>query len=444
MNLNHQKVLVAGLGRTGISVLQYCRHCGIDAAAYDAVIQPEQAERLAQQFPDYPQFSGSLKEALRQRSVLVLSPGISRRLPEIVEFEQQGGRVTGDVAILADILRSCPDKIIAITGSNGKTTTTSLVGHLCSQSGLDTVVAGNIGTPVLQAWLEREGRPADVWVLELSSFQLETTPLLSADASACLNVSEDHLDRYSDLLDYAHAKSAVFNGCRVQVLNEDDVLCRAMRRPDCQTLAFSLEGRQDYWLDKDSGCLKNGDDALLAGKDIPLQGSHNAANALAALALCEAVGLQRADLLRHLQTFQGLPHRVEKVGEKNGVVFIDDSKGTNVGATAAALAGLPEKIVLIAGGQGKGQDFSPLKPLLAEKVRALFLIGSDAPKLAGDIEGCGVVPVFCDSLPEAVRKSYAAAKSGDIVLLSPACASLDMFQNYAHRAQVFIQAFQEL
>ncbi|XXQ69475.1 UDP-N-acetylmuramoyl-L-alanine--D-glutamate ligase [Neisseriaceae bacterium B1] len=464
MMLHNKKVLIAGLGGTGVSVLAYCAHIGADAAGYDAQLSDNQRADLTQKFPTFPMFSGSLKDALIGRDVLVLSPGITRRLPEIREFEQRGGKVVGDVAILADLLHNQSDKIIAITGSNGKTTTTSLVGHLCERAGLDTVVAGNIGTPVLEAWLARGGKAADVWVLELSSFQLETTDYLNADAATCLNVSEDHLDRYDDLLDYARAKAMIFNGKAVQVLNADDVFCCAMKRENREVKYFSLNKTTDYYLNTLSGSLKTSVDNfceaqnkgsdfaeakshcvdLMQEHDIPLQGSHNTANVLAALALCESIGLARDVLIEHVKTFKGLPHRVEKVGEKNGITFIDDSKGTNVGATVAAIAGLPEKIWLIAGGMGKGQDFTPLRDVLRNKVGAVFLIGVDAPKIARDLDGCGVDLVFCDTLPDAVNQAFARAQAGEIVLLSPACASFDMFKGYAHRAQVFVEAFKAL
>lgn len=442
--LQNKKILVAGLGGTGISVLAYCQHIGADAAGYDAKVSDNQMIELKNQFPNFPIFSGSLKEVLSDYDVLVLSPGITRRQPEIVAFEQAGGKVVGDVAILADLLRDQSDKIIAITGSNGKTTTTSLVGHLCTQSGLDTVVAGNIGTPVLAAWLARGGQSADVWVLELSSFQLETTDYLNADAATCLNVSEDHLDRYDDLLDYAHAKDKIFHGKAIQVLNADDVFCAAMKRDQRAVRYFSLKQVADYYLDSVTGSLKTPDTELMSQTDIPLQGHHNVANVLAALALCESIGLKREDLLANVQTFQGLPHRVEKVGEKNGIVFIDDSKGTNVGATVAAITGLPEKIWLILGGMGKGQDFTPLRDVLGDKAGAVYLIGADAAKIAQDLAGCGVDLVYCNTLPEAVQQAYSQAKSGEIVLLSPACASFDMFRDYAHRSEVFVSAMNAL
>ncbi len=282
--------------------------------------------------------------------------------------------VFGDIEILAGLFAEQSDKIIAISGSNGKTTVTSLAGYLSRNAGSIRVVAGNIGTPVLQAYMQREGRPADVWVLGFPSFQLENTHHLNADAATVLNISEDHLNRYDDLLDYAHAKDRTFRGSGVQVLNADDVLCRAMRRHGREVKWFSLTHESDYWVD--AGRLKAGGSDSLAAADIPLQGLHNAANALAALALCEAIGLPRNELLKHIQTFKGLPHRVEKIGEKNGITFIDDSKGTNVGATEAAIAGLQSPLVLIAGGQGKGQDFTPLGEALRNKARAVLLIGA--------------------------------------------------------------------
>ncbi|MDK4707159.1 UDP-N-acetylmuramoyl-L-alanine--D-glutamate ligase [Kingella negevensis] len=444
MNLQNKKILVAGMGGTGISVLRYCQYIGATAAAYDANLSIERETELKQQFPNFPILSGSLKTALADRDVLVISPGITRRQPEIREFEARGGEVIGDVAILSDLLRDQSDKIIAITGSNGKTTVTSLVGHLCEKSSLDTVVAGNIGTPVLEAWLERGGKPADIWVLELSSFQLETTPQLNATAAACLNVSEDHLDRYDDLLDYARTKDMIFNGGATQVLNADDPFSSAMKRDGHKVCHFSLKQRSDYYLDTVSGSLKNQDVDLMSESDIPLQGGHNTANVLAALALCESIGLERAQLLQHVRTFKGLPHRVEKIGEKNGVIFIDDSKGTNVGATVAAIAGLKQKLALIAGGMGKGQDFTPLNDVLRGRAKAVYLIGVDAQKVAADLANCGVELIFCETLQQAVQQAYAAAESGEIVLLSPACASFDMFKGYAHRSEVFVQAFNDL
>ena len=439
----NQKVLVAGLGRTGISMLEFLTQAGADVAIYDAQPDAEQLQSLTERH-QVAVYTGELATVFEQHQfdILALSPGISQRQPAIVDFKRAGGVVLGDVAILADLLESSNSKIIAITGSNGKTTTTSLVGFLCAQCGLDTVVAGNIGTPVLEAYLERAGKAADVWVLELSSFQLETTPCLNATAATVLNVSEDHLDRYDDFLDYAHSKDRIFRGQAIQVLNADDVFCRAMVRHNRPVKWFSLQHNTDFWLNKDMLCA--GNEPLLACDALSLQGTHNAANVLAAFALCEAIGLPRAQLLQYVPTFKGLPHRVEKVAEVKGVTFIDDSKGTNVGATCAALHGLDKPIVLIAGGQGKGQDFTPLQAALQDKARAVLLIGVDGHQL-GAVLGQASYPVeYYDDLPHATERAFELAHPGDIVLLSPACASYDMFKGYAHRSEVFIASVRQL
>lgn len=442
MDWHNKRVLVVGLGGTGVSLLAFFSRAGAEVAAYDAKADEARAADLRQRF-GAAVFSGSLADVISSDfDVLAVSPGISVRQPEIAAFKAAGGQVLGDVQILADLLAGSGSKVIAITGANGKTTVTSLVGFLCQRCGLDTVVAGNIGTPVLEAWLAREGKPADVWVLELSSFQLETTPWLNASAATVLNISEDHLDRYDDLLDYAHAKDRIFRGQAVQVLNADDVFCRAMQRAERPVKWFSLQQPADYWLN--NGVLSAGDAPLISQSALPLQGNHNAANVLVALALCEAIGLPRSELLQYVGQFEGLPHRVQKIGELGGVCFIDDSKGTNVGATCAAIEGLPEKIVLIAGGVGKGQDFSPLRAALQHKARAVVLIGVDAPAIERALAGAGIALEYAESLEQATVRAYALAEAGDIVLLSPACASFDMFNGYAHRAQVFIDAFHAL
>jgi UDP-N-acetylmuramoylalanine--D-glutamate ligase len=288
-----------------------------------------------------------------------------------------------------------------------------------------------------------------VWALELSSFQLETTATLDADAATVLNVTDDHLDRYADLDDYAAAKARIFAGGGAQVLNRQDARVAAMRRPGRRVLTFGLDapaGEDDFGIVLRDGktWLAQGDDTLLSTDELPLAGLHNCANSLAALALCHAVGLPMSGLVEGLRGFKGLPHRVEKIAEFDGVAFYDDSKGTNVGATVAALEGLGRKVALIAGGDGKGQDFSPLKEVIARHARAVVLIGRDAPLIERAIAGCGVPVVHASDMDEAVGRSFAQAQAGDAVLLSPACASLDMFRNYAHRAEVFTAAVQAL
>lgn len=438
-----KKVLVLGLGRTGISMLEFLTQAGADVAGYDVQLTEENRLQLTDRY-QIPFFMNDLNTIpnLFKYNILALSPGVSQNQPEIMAFQQAGGAVLSDIAILADLLEKSGTKIIAITGSNGKTTTTSLVEYLCQCSGLDTVCAGNIGTPVLEAYLMRAGKPADVWVLELSSFQLETTPYLNATVATVLNISEDHLDRYDDLLDYAHAKDRIFRGDTIQVLNYDDMFCRAMVRHNRQVKWFSLQQLTDFWLNADMLCKKN--EALIAQDVLSLHGSHNAANVLAAFALCEAIGLSSAELVRYISDFKGLPHRVEKVAEINGVTFIDDSKGTNVGATCAALTGLDRPIILIAGGQGKGQDFSPLQTALRDKARAVLLIGIDAEQIGAVLQNTAYPVEYYTDLPQATQRAFALAQTGDIVLLSPACASYDMFTGYAHRSEVFIRSVHEL
>jgi UDP-N-acetylmuramoylalanine--D-glutamate ligase len=357
-----------------------------------------------------------------------------------------GARAVGDIELFARGL-GADARVIAITGTNGKTTVTSLTGAMARAAGSDCEVAGNIGPAVLDALMRREdsGRSPDLWVLELSSFQLETTISLAAAAATVLNISEDHLDRYRGVDEYAAAKARIFGGGGLQVLNRDDPRSLAMALPGRRTITFGLDapGRDEDWglLERDGGpWLAQGASALLAVRDMKLAGLHNAANALAALALCRGMGLPLAPLLKALREFKGLPHRVEPVGEAHGVRWYDDSKGTNVGSTVAALAGLAHggaKVVLIAGGEGKGQDFSPLKAAVARSARALVLIGRDAPLIEAAVEGAGVPVLRAGSMDQAVAAAGDAAHVGDAVLLSPACASFDMFRNYKHRGEVF-------
>lgn len=446
MNWQNKKILVLGLGKTGLSMMHFWQNQSGELAGYDHTLPDEKRIALAQAFPESSFFSGSLKEVLRnnQFDILGLSPGISAYAPEIADFRAKGGKVLGDVAVLCSLIHGRRDKIIAITGSNGKSTVTELVGFLCEKSGLDTVVAGNIGLPVLDAYQAREGKSADVWVLELSSFQLETVENLSADAATCLNVSEDHLDRYESLLDYAHAKERIFQAALCQVLNADDVLCCAMHHKHQKTQYFSITQKSDYGVSEDGQFLHYQGQKLCAIQNLALQGQHNIANILAALALCEGIGLLPFNLAQWLPEFGGLPHRVQKIGEMGGVVFIDDSKGTNVGATCAALSGAGAPVLLIVGGLGKGQDFSPLARAVQQYAKAVFLIGEDASTIQAALKACDIPMSHHESLQAATKAAFQAASSGDWVMLSPACASMDMFRDYIHRAEVFIESFKGL
>jgi len=357
--------------------------------------------------------------------------------------------VVSEIELFArGVRRATPGaRIVAITGSNGKTTTTALTGALCAAAGLRTGIAGNISPAALDALMAGEdaGALPEVWVLELSSFQLETTHTLNADAATVLNVSEDHLDRYAGMDDYAAAKARIFKGAGVMVLNRDDARSLAAGRCGRKLATFGLDAAPraaDYGLI--DGWIVRGTEKLIALADLKLVGAHNAANAMAALALCEAVGIAPRTVLPALAAFRGLAHRVEFVAALGGVDYYDDSKGTNVGATLAALQGMGRKVAIILGGDGKGQDFAPLKAALAAHGRAAALIGRDAGAIAAALEGSGVPLQRCADMDAAVRWCAAQAQAGDAVLLSPACASLDMYRNYAHRAEVFIAAVRGL
>ncbi len=441
MELSRKKALVLGVGDTGISAIRYLQSKGAEVVAADTRENPPRAAELSIPVAAGP-FTGSLLEGVE---LVVLSPGLSLDEPVVREASRRNIPVMGDVELFAiEISKRSPvPRVIAITGSNGKSTVTSMVGEMCRKAGLDTVVAGNIGLPVLDT-LEKN---AAVYVLELSSFQLETVKSLEPGSATVLNLSEDHLDRYASMREYALAKSAIFAGNGIQVLNREDPKVMAMRLPGRKTLTFGLSVPKDeseYGLipEGKNTWLARGKKRLLKASDLKVTGLHNAENALAALALCS--DLPEEMLAQALAEFRGLPHRVEKIGEAAGVVFFDDSKGTNVGATVAALTGMGGKSVLILGGEGKGQDFSPLRDPIESHARAVVLIGRDAPLIERAVKGVSVPVLHASGMVEAVDAAFKAAKKGDAVLLSPACASFDMFRNYVHRAEAFVAAFRKL
>lgn len=447
MNLEGRKALVVGLGDTGLSCVRWLLGQGAEVRATDSRAAPPQAERLQGLHPELVvTLAGFQQTDFAWADLVVVSPGVPLATPEVQAALNAGKDVVGDVELFARAIRGGGAKVIAITGSNGKSTVTSLVGHLCQAAGLNTVVAGNIGLPVLDALSEHAAAAPDVYVLELSSFQLETTASLMSDAATVLNLSEDHMDRYADLAGYAAAKARIFHGGGVQVLNRDDALVMAMRQPGRTVYSFGLGAplAGQWGLREQQGrpCLAEGEQVLLAADELSIAGLHNAANALAALALCRAIGLSYDTMLPALKTFKGLPHRVERVATVKGVTFYDDSKGTNVGATVAALMGMTCPVVLIAGGDGKGQDFAPLKAAVG-RARAVVQIGRDGPLIAAAIGDAAPLYRAAD-MPAAVRQGFALARPGDAVLLSPACASYDMFRSYVHRAEVFVQAVQAL
>jgi UDP-N-acetylmuramoylalanine--D-glutamate ligase len=368
-----------------------------------------------------------------------MSPGLSLREPVACEAAVRGLPLVGDIELFA---REALAPIAAITGTNGKSTVTALLADLASAAGLEAVAGANLGEPALDL-LERP--VPGLYVLELSSFQLETTYSLETATATVLNVTPDHMDRYDTLADYAAAKARIFGGCEVAVVNTDDPLVRAMPRAGQRVLSFSLEDPSaDYFLARDPApMLTCRGEPLLPLDAMRLQGLHNAANALAALAMCDALELPRAPVVEALASFGGLPHRAQWVAEVEGVRFVNDSKGTNVGATLAAVRGMSGPLVLIAGGDGKNQDFAQLRAAFRGKVRHAVLIGRDAPRLEETLAGVCTTERAAD-MASAVRAARAAAQPGDTVLLSPACASLDMFRDYAHRGEEFAAAVRSL
>ncbi|MDO8465475.1 MAG: UDP-N-acetylmuramoyl-L-alanine--D-glutamate ligase [Gallionella sp.] len=448
--LRDKSVLVLGLGETGLSMVRWLSAQGARLRVADSRSEPPGLAEVGQHVAGDQIFCGAFSDALFEGiDLIAISPGVPLHNEFVARAVARGIPVVGDIELFAQQLATndykLTTKVLAITGSNGKTTVTSMVEHLCRAAGKDAVAAGNISPAVLDVVLARGANQPEVWVLELSSFQLETTETLNADAATVLNVSEDHLDRYAGIDEYAAAKARIFNDCRMQVLNRDDLCSMSMARAGSEIITFGLSlpgNANDFGIEcaESEIWLMQGRQRLLTAGELQVAGLHNVANALAALALCHAIGLPMQALLEALRCFKGLPHRVERVAEIDGVVYYDDSKGTNVGATVAALEGLGRKVVLIAGGEGKGQDFAPLKPAVMQHARAVVLIGRDAPLISAALEGCGIPQLRAENMNDAVLRAAQLARSGDAVLLSPACASFDMFRNYAHRAEIFVEA----
>ena len=506
MNLSGKHVLVLGLGESGLAAACWCARQGARLRVADTRATPPYLEELRRRVGSADFCSGEFDQALLAGiDLLVLSPGLPGDLPVVIQARAAGIPVLGEIELFAQGLhclgQSAP--VLAITGTNGKTTTTALTGYLLRATGKAVGVAGNISPAALAALMAAQDANAlpQIWVLELSSFQLETIATLNPAAATVLNVSDDHLDRYAGFDEYAAAKARIFSGGGVQVLNRDDPQVRRMALADRRAITFGLDAPPaagDFGLRSQSGevWLAQGERCLLPLSELPLAGLHNAANAMAALALCASIGFDVDTLLPALRSFHGLPHRVEKITEKDGVTWYDDSKGTNVGATVAALNGIggqlaaqysrlpspgqrrgfaehcsapPElagcakpavgreagrdgahlanaenhhdrKIVVILGGDGKGQDFSPLRNAVATHARAVILIGRDGALIGEAIAGAGIRTESAADMADAVKRAAALALPGDAVLLSPACASFDMFRNYEHRAQVFIAA----
>ena len=451
MNWHGKKILVLGLGDTGLSVVRWGERVGACIRVADTRSDPPGLRELGRRHPAIDFRSGAFGSDLFDDAELaVASPGVAVAGPacdaSIARARAAGKEIIGDVELFARHLNAFEERqrpqVIGITGSNGKSTVTAMAGAMCRAAGARTVVAGNIGLPVLDACAQAEhGGQPDVYVLELSSFQLETTASLQLTAAAMLNLSQDHLDRYGTMAGYAAAKQRIFLHAQTQVLNRDDGESMAMRDARKTVVTFGLDparAAHDLGLGAD-GWLCEGAQRLMPLQELPVAGLHNAANALAALALTRALDFPAQRLCEGLRGFTGLPHRVQRAGEIGGVIFYDDSKGTNVGSTVAALNGMTVPVVLIAGGEGKGQDFAPLAAPVRGRARAVVLIGRDAGIIEHALLQTGIPLLHAASMQEAVEKSLAQAVAGDAVLLSPACASFDMFDNYKHRGEVFAQ-----
>lgn len=437
--------IVVGLGKSGMSLVRFLARQGVRFAVADTRENPPELATLRAQYPGVEVRCGELDvDFLSRASELYVSPGLALATPALQEAAKRGVKLSGDIELFA---RYAKAPIVAISGSNAKSTVTTLVGEMALAAGRKVAVGGNLGTPALDLLAD----DIDLYVMELSSFQLETTDRLNAEVATVLNVSEDHMDRYPDMQAYHLAKHRIFRGARQVVVNRGDALSRPLVADQlpCWTFGLNKPDFKGFGLVEEDGekYLAFQFDKLLPVRELKIRGAHNQANALAALALGHAVGLPMEPMLETLKTFTGLAHRCQWVRERNGVAYYDDSKATNVGAALAAIEGLGAdidgKLVLIAGGDGKGADFSSMREPVARFCRAVVLLGRDAEQIAA-VLGDALPLVRVPTLDEAVSRSAELAQEGDAVLLSPACASLDMFKNFEERGRLFAQAAEGL
>lgn len=504
-HLHDIDVLVLGLGESGLAMARWCARHGARVRVWDSRETAPQDAALAEALPQAQRLRGDLTdEAFAGVKLVLKSPGLAptdaRIAAPLARAADTGILVQGELELFARALADLKEaqgyapKLLAITGTNGKTTTTAMTALLVERTGKRVAMAGNIGPTMLQTLAEaldaaaREEDPQplpEVWVLELSSFQLDEAKGFEPDAATVLNISEDHLDWHGSMAAYVAAKARIFGKDAVMVINRDDPAVEKMvpepipqkgrgAKPiERHVLRFGLGEPTrpgDFGIRTENGMAwlvrameadettkhRKGDveeelhiQRLMPADALRVRGRHNAANALAALALATAIGCPLAPMLHGLREYAGEPHRVEYVASVNGVDAFDDSKGTNVGATVAALDGLgadkaPAKLVVILGGDGKGQDFAPLRAPVERHARAVATIGRDAPRIEAALAGLVLPLQRHDTLEAAVRWCFERAHAGDAVLLSPACASLDMFRNYAHRAEVFVTTVQAM
>ena len=437
----HTYTLIVGLGVTGMSVVRHLRKLGESMMVVDSRDIPPALNEFKQSFSDIPLVTGKFDSKLFNNAQrIVVSPGVPLNDPVLLQARENGVEITGDIDLFAHEVDA---PVVAITGSNGKSTVTSLLALMAQRAGINAVAGGNIGLPVLDLLTDSR----ELYVLELSSFQLESMQHMPMAASVVLNISPDHMDRYSDVSAYAMSKQAIYEDAACAVVNRDDEFVIRMLNHQQNTVGFTLgkPAEGDFGLCEQDAqqYLCTDDEVLINTTELGIRGQHNYANALAALALGSCINLPVQAMIEALKEFPGLEHRTQWVAKIDDVNWFNDSKGTNVGATMAAIEGLPGKHVLIAGGQGKGADFSPLNTVAKQRLRAVVLIGEDAQKIAQAFDRS--VPVeFAADMYEAVRLAASLAKQGDNVLLSPACASFDMFRDFAHRGEVFIKAVEGL
>ena len=440
-----QLTIIIGLGVTGLSCARFLQRNNINFMLVDSRDNPPNLDVFVEEFPGVSYSFGSLDASLlSQANEIIISPGMSLQTPELQPAIKAGVSIIGDIELFA---RYVQKPVIAITGSNAKSTVTTLVGEMLKASGVRVAVGGNLGVPVLEL-LDND---VDFFVLELSSFQLETTFSLKPRVATVLNISSDHMDRHHSLADYHKIKQRVYRGAEQVVINRQDVLTQPLLAKGVKVWSFG-EDTSDI---NGFGLLQKNDgwylsfqfETIMKADDLPVKGKHNYVNALAALALGSAAGLKLAPMIKALKGFEGLPHRCEHIRTINQVMYINDSKATNVGAAVAAIQGFSvgkKNIILIAGGDGKEADFSPLRLPVEKYVRVVILIGRDANQIASVLNNDIVTLLNASSLPEAVTKARECSQVGDIVLLSPACASFDMFSSFEERGHVFSEAVQEL
>ncbi|MGL4231877.1 MAG: UDP-N-acetylmuramoyl-L-alanine--D-glutamate ligase [Casimicrobium sp.] len=434
------KVNVVGLGATGLSLVRFLSARGANVSVFDGDANAAGRDVLTRDFPhvSFTQFDVE-RDALPACDWIALSPGVPRASHALSGAQKQGKMIIGDIELFAQ-LNGANKPIIAITGSNGKTTTAQLTGAIAKSAGIDVCVAGNVGLPVLDAATQRPNTQA--WVLEVSSFQLESTSSLECDTATVLNVTANHLDRYPSFFAYAASKERIYARAKRQVVNRDDAWSSSMRRfhGDARSFGASEPQRDDeFGLRKKSSrvALCKGARDIVDSDTLRLRGTHNLMNAMAALALTDSLNVSDDAIRSALTSFEGVAHRYEWLGQVTGIDVINDSKATTVVATTAALNGTQTPVWLIVGGDGKGQSFDDLASAAAKSCRAVHVIGKDADAICAALSTCGVSHRKFASLEDAVTAALDAAKQGDTLLLSPACASWDMFRNFEHRAQVF-------